>query len=78
VTVFRSRVSNSEDGSSDGRSRQFAQSSQAKARADRSAQAAGNRARFGRALAERRLVKSVELKRARELDGRRLESRDDS
>jgi hypothetical protein len=50
----------------------------AKARVDRSAQAAGNRARFGRPLAERRLVKTVELKRARELDGRRLESRDDS
>jgi Domain of unknown function (DUF4169) len=50
----------------------------AKVRADRSAQAAGNRARFGRPLVERRLVKAVELKRARELDGRRLESRDDS
>ena len=50
----------------------------AKSRADRSAQAASNRARFGRPLAERRLVKTTELKRARELDGRRLESGDDS
>jgi hypothetical protein len=50
----------------------------AKVRADRSAQAAGNRARFGRALAERRLVKTTELKRASALDGRRLESGDNS
>jgi hypothetical protein len=50
----------------------------AKARADRSAKAAASRMRFGRSLAERRLVKTVELKRARELDGRRLESGDDS
>ena len=49
-----------------------------KTRADRTAKAACNRARFGRSLAERRLVKTVELKRARELDGRRLESGDDS
>jgi hypothetical protein len=50
----------------------------AKARADRTAKAASNRARFGRSLAERQLVKAVELKRSRELDGRRLESGDDS
>jgi hypothetical protein len=50
----------------------------AKARADRSAKAASNRTRFGRSLAERRLVETAELKRARELDGRRLESEDDS
>ncbi len=50
----------------------------AKARADRSAKAASNRACFGRPLAERRLVKTEELKRARELDGRRLESGDDA
>jgi hypothetical protein len=49
-----------------------------KARADQSAKAAENRARFGRPLAERRFVKTVELKRARELGGRRLESGDDS
>jgi hypothetical protein len=50
----------------------------AKARADRSAKAAASRARFGRSLAEHRLVKTMELKRARELDGRRLESGNDS
>ena len=50
----------------------------AKARADRSAKASENRVRFGRSLAERRLVKTVELKRARELAGRRLESGDGS
>ena len=50
----------------------------AKARADHTAKAPENRARFGCSLAERRLVKTVELKRARELDGRRLESGDDS
>ena len=50
----------------------------AKTRADRSMQATSNRVRFGRSLAERRLVKTVELKRARELDGRRLESGDDA
>jgi hypothetical protein len=50
----------------------------AKVRADRTAKAASNRARFGRSLVERQLVKTVELKRARELDGRRLESGDDS
>ena len=49
-----------------------------KARADRTAKAASNRVRFSRSLAERQLVKTVELKRARELDGRRLESGDDS
>lgn len=49
-----------------------------KARAERAAKASENRARFGRSLAERRLVKTVELKRARELDGRRLESGDNS
>ena len=50
----------------------------AKVRADRTAMAASNRARFGRSLAEHQRVKTVELKRARELDGRRLESGDDS
>ena len=50
----------------------------AKTRADRLAKASKNRAHFGRPLAERRLVKTMELKRARELDGRRLESGDDS
>jgi len=46
----------------------------AKTRADKSAKAAENRARFGRSLAEREFVKAAELKHARELDGRRLES----
>src|SRR5205823_2095895 len=50
----------------------------AKARDDRSARAAENCARFGRSLAERRLVKSANVKRARELDGRCLESGDES
>ena len=50
----------------------------AKSRADRSANATSNRARFGRPPAERRLVKMAESKRARALDGRRLESGDDS
>jgi hypothetical protein len=50
----------------------------AKARADHSARAASNRAHFGRSSTERRFVKTMELKRARELDGRRLESGDDS
>jgi hypothetical protein len=50
----------------------------AKARADHTAKAASNRARFDRSLAERQLVKTVEWKRARELDDRRLESGDDS
>jgi Domain of unknown function (DUF4169) len=49
-----------------------------KVRAERSAQAATNRARFGRSPAKRGLVKTAELKRARELDGRRLQSGDDS
>ena len=43
-----------------------------KARADKSVEAADNRVRFGRSLVERDLVKAAELKRARELDGRRL------
>jgi Domain of unknown function (DUF4169) len=50
----------------------------AKVRTDRTAKAASNRARFGRSLAQRQLVKTAELKRVRELDGRRLESGDDS
>jgi uncharacterized protein DUF4169 len=50
----------------------------AKARTGQSARAASNRAQFGRSSTERRLVKTMELKRARELDGRRLESGDDS
>ena len=50
----------------------------AKAHAERSEKATANRARFGRSLAERLLVKTEALKRARELDGRRLESGDDS
>jgi Domain of unknown function (DUF4169) len=50
----------------------------AQARAARSAQAAQNRARFGRALAERRRAKAETLKAASELDGRRLEGGDDS
>ncbi|HXY90767.1 MAG TPA: DUF4169 family protein [Xanthobacteraceae bacterium] len=50
----------------------------AKARAERSQKAASNRARFGRSLAERLLVKTETSKRARELDGRRLESGEDS
>lgn len=49
-----------------------------KAGAEHAAKASENRARFSRSLAERRLVKTAELKRARELDGRRLESGDDS
>jgi hypothetical protein len=49
-----------------------------KARADRTAKAAENRVRFGRSLAERGLQKTAELKRARELDGRRLESGEES
>jgi hypothetical protein len=46
----------------------------AKARADGAVKAAENRVRFGRSLAERELMKAAELKRARELNGRRLES----
>jgi hypothetical protein len=50
----------------------------AKARADRTTKAAENRVRFGRSLTARGLLKTAELKRARELDGRRLESGDES
>jgi Domain of unknown function (DUF4169) len=50
----------------------------AKARTSQSARAASNRAHFGRSSTQRRLVKTMELKRVRELDGRRLESGDDS
>ena len=50
----------------------------AKARVDRAAKAAENRAQFGRPLHERRFVKTEQTKRARELDGRRLQSGDDS
>ncbi|HLL27070.1 MAG TPA: DUF4169 family protein [Xanthobacteraceae bacterium] len=50
----------------------------AKARAERSAQAAFNRVRFGRQRAEREFAKAVELKRVRVLDGQRLETGDDS
>jgi hypothetical protein len=50
----------------------------AKARADRLAKGAANRTHFGRSSTERRLVKTMELKHARELDGRHLETGDDS
>ena len=49
----------------------------ARARADDAAQAAANRVRFGRTLHERRLGKAVKLKRERDLDGRRIESKDE-
>ena len=50
----------------------------ARARADRTEKAAENRVRFGRSRTERGVLKTAELKRARELDGRRLESREES
>ena len=50
----------------------------AKARADRMAKATENRAHFSRSLADRRLVNAEGKKRALALDGRRLESGDDS
>ena len=50
----------------------------AKARSDHTAKAAENRVRFGRSLAERGLLKTAELKHARALDGRRLESGEES
>jgi hypothetical protein len=50
----------------------------AKVRAERSAEAAANRLRFGRSLVERRRAKAEGLKRARDLDGRRLESGDEA
>ena len=50
----------------------------ARARAADSAKAAEHRVRFGQPLAQRRLVKAEKLKRARDLDGHRLESGDGS
>ena len=47
-------------------------------RADKDAHAASNRIRFGRSLHERRLEKDMNLKSARELEGKRIESGDGS
>jgi hypothetical protein len=49
-----------------------------KAREARKATAVANRARFGRSLAERLLGKAEKAKAARELDGRRLKTGDDT
>lgn len=46
----------------------------ARARTDADAQAASNRARFGRTLEERRLTNAVEKSRTLKLDGHRIES----
>jgi hypothetical protein len=46
----------------------------ASARQEADARAAENRVRFGRTLAAKKADKAIELKRARDLDGRRLES----
>jgi hypothetical protein len=50
----------------------------ARARADDAARAASNRMRFGRSLHERRLEKDVGLKLERDLDGKRIETGDES
>jgi len=50
----------------------------ARARADDAARAASNRMRFGRSLHERRLEKDVGLKLERDLDGKRVETGDES
>jgi hypothetical protein len=49
-----------------------------KAREERAASAAANRARFGRSRAERLLGKAEKAKVAHELDGRRLKTGDDA
>jgi hypothetical protein len=46
----------------------------ANARQEADTCAAENRVRFGRTLAAKQADKAIELKRARDLDGRRLES----
>ncbi len=46
----------------------------AEARQKEASLAAENRVRFGRTLAVKRSEKAVELKRERDLDGRRIES----
>ena len=46
----------------------------AEAREREASLAAENRVRFGRTLAAKRSEKAVELKRERDLDGRRIES----
>lgn len=50
----------------------------ARTRADDEQRAASNRARFGRSLRERQLEKNIELKREHSLDGKRIESGDQS
>jgi hypothetical protein len=50
----------------------------ANAREEKARRAAENRARFGRTLAAKRIEKAIELKRERDLDGRRIESGEES
>ncbi len=45
----------------------------ANAREAKAAHAAENRMRFGRTLAAKRMERAIELKRERDLDGRRIE-----
>jgi hypothetical protein len=46
----------------------------ANAREEKAARAAENRMRFGRTLPAKRMERAIELKRERDLDGRRIES----
>lgn len=46
----------------------------ANAREEEAVRAAENRVRYGRTLAVKRTEKAIELKRERDLDGRRIES----
>ena len=46
----------------------------ANAREEEANRAAENRVRYGRTLAAKRTEKAIELKRERDLDGRRIES----
>ena len=46
----------------------------ANAREEEAARAAENRVRYGRTLEAKRTEKAIELKRERDLDGRRIES----
>jgi hypothetical protein len=50
----------------------------ARARVESEAHSASNRGRFGRSLHERRLEKDIKLKSQRDLDGKRIESGDES
>ncbi len=45
----------------------------ANAREEKAARAAENRMRFGRTLSAKRMERAIELKRERDLDGRRIE-----